>query len=559
MKTCKKLLAITMALVLLVSTLVSGLVVSAADATATLAIGTTTIKEGDTTADVEFVLTFAAPTKTPHSLCTITAADDLTLTAIEVDQAKTEYVKQGEDGQWTDDELIIDEEAMVTIDNNGKNLAAGKVLVESAADSKAPTVRSITFTATFDVAADAAVGDYAVNAEIDATNYDEADYTIAVTAGKVSVVEPPVVEPECEHTNATRELTQATTSILEFTYTCPDCNEVYTETHPVTISSTFKFTHTLNVESDITLNFKIKKSLLTDYTDAFAVFDKALYNEKEFIEYDRIKMLPIQDTTNANNYVFPYVGIAAKEVNSEIIATIYAKNAEGNYVYFTETYNPVSYVNQICDQPTSKSFPETLKTALVDMANYGAKAQLNFKYNTNNLASDSVKAAHQTAYASVARETMTDHTSTTTMSGSVVTAWARTLSMENKVIVNIRMTAPSTLDINSYVLKIDYKDVAGEDATLNVAGDSGKITWNGSRWVYEFDALTAIQFSDTFTATLCDLDGNAVSTSWTSSIESYGAAVLKQPTNSTYTAELKDMLKYMMTYGDSVKTYFYNK
>ena len=119
MKTCKKLLAITIALVLLVSTLVSGLVVSAADAT-TLAIGTTTIKEGTTTADVEFVLTFAAPTKTPHSLCTITAADGLTLTAIEVDQAKTKYVKQGEDGQWADDELITDEEAIQT----SKNLAS---------------------------------------------------------------------------------------------------------------------------------------------------------------------------------------------------------------------------------------------------------------------------------------------------------------------------------------------------------------------------------------------------------------------------------------------------
>ena len=202
MKTCKKLLAITIALVLLVSTLVSGLVVSAADATTTLAIGTTTIKEGTTTADVEFVLTFAAPTKTPHSLCTITAADGLTLTAIKVDQAKTKYVKQGEDGQWEDDELITDEEAKVTIDNDGKNLAAGKVLVESAADSKAPTVTFITFVATFAVAEGLAEGTYAVSAEADATNWGEDDIAVTVTAGAVVVAhehdyEETVTAPTC--------------------------------------------------------------------------------------------------------------------------------------------------------------------------------------------------------------------------------------------------------------------------------------------------------------------------------------------------------------------------
>ena len=128
MKTCKKLLAIALVAAVLLTTLVSGLVVSAADAN-TLVIGTTEIVKGTATADVEFTLTYAEATKAPHSLCTITADEGLTLTALTL--GAVDYVKVGD--TVVDDELVADA-AKITIDDNGKNIAAGKVLFESAVD-----------------------------------------------------------------------------------------------------------------------------------------------------------------------------------------------------------------------------------------------------------------------------------------------------------------------------------------------------------------------------------------------------------------------------------------
>ena len=453
MKTCKKLLAVTIALVLLVSTFVSGLVVSAADAN-TLVIGTTEIAKGTATADVEFTLTYAEATKAPHSLCTITAADGLTLTALTL--GAVDYVTVG-DTTVDDDELVADA-AKITIDDDGKNIAAGKVLFESAVDSNAPTVKSIKFTATFTVANPDTIADYDVNAVIDATNYGEAELAIDVTAGKVSVVEPPhecvagtpvpngdgthnvpcidpecdklfaenvactyadgfcsacgfpepVTEPECEHANV--EFVSATpavgsdnsqnieTSKGSITLKCTDCGETLA---PVDVNySYYSRTASMNLiaesETLIRFNARYERDFSrvvsnANITKMFIVLENK--SGDKLLDTKVFTKNTAEYTVDADNYKVyaASYGICGKAMCDTVTSTV--------YVYDDTTkawYSGISYTTSVKNEVESilvkSSTGDLQKSMLVNLLNYGAAAQLKFNYNTSSLANADIDA-----------------------------------------------------------------------------------------------------------------------------------------------------------------------
>jgi len=396
MKNAKKLLAIAIALVMLVSTLVSGLVVSAADAN-TLVIGTTEIVKGTATADVQFVLTFAEATKAPHSLCTITAAEGLTLSELKIDAV--DYVSIG-DTPVEDDELI-DADAEVTINNDGKNIAAGKVLFESAVDSKAPTVNSITFTATFDVAADATCGEYAVNAEIDATNYDEADYTIDVTAGSVVVkhnYEAVVTAPTCvaegytTYTCAcgdtyTGDTVAATGEHNYVDGVCDVCGAEEPVTGPVVDENITIRDVNVSIGACLEMRFRVTKSTISsDYASVDFVVIPTKYDTTNTNAFNEVVVDPIvltNEPTSSYN-VYWYKDVAMSELGLNIQYYVRCYDAKGNMVATSEIFNIVPSESLVATYTSTSN--AKMKTVIADLLNMGTYAQIYF--GNNNVNSD---------------------------------------------------------------------------------------------------------------------------------------------------------------------------
>lgn len=374
-----------------------------------------------------------------------------------------------------------------------------------------------------------------------------------------TTIEIPALEEEhtCEHVNAERTIKTATTSELVFTFTC-ECGETWDETHSVTVTTAFTLGNNLDIQNDITLNFRILKSQLTAYSDIFTVFDKTDYSTGTATTINSViyaSDLVAADPENTR-YVFAYTGVEAKMMNDNINAKLYVKDANGNYLCSVKDASVVSYTNLALAQTNATSFPATLKTALVDMIYYGSKAQDYFNdYNIDNLAIDAIDDSYITQYATdPVRSTFETTNDVSEFENSIVTDWKRNLACLNKVIYNIRMVVAENdqFPIENYKLKITYKNVDGVDDVHWVDGASGEITYGSGRWTYGFDKLAVMQFGEAFTAVLCDLDGNPVSTTWTTSIEDYVAAAV----GSTLGDDLKVMLKYMMTYGDSARTYF---
>lgn len=201
MKNAKKLLAIAIALVMLVSTLVSGLVVSAATPGSLTVAETTTVEVGEQ-AIVNFNINFGeTPVNALHMLATITS--DLAI--VDAELGAVTY-PNGE--PVVDDEL---ESPALRLDT--KNLEAGKILFESGVDG-AVTVTDVNFTVTF--AAAEAAGDYAFAINVESTDYDEADFDAMTANGTIHVhaYEAVVTDPTCTEAGYT-------------TYTCA-CGDSYT-------------------------------------------------------------------------------------------------------------------------------------------------------------------------------------------------------------------------------------------------------------------------------------------------------------------------------------------
>ncbi len=86
---------------------------------------------------------------------------------------------------------------------------------------------------------------------------------------------------------------------------------------------------------------------------------------------------------SVTGYRVTYTGINAKEMGDEFTATLYAVASDGTIYYSNANTNSIK--SFLMGKITDTVSPATLKTLAVDMLNYGAAAQLNFSYDTENL------------------------------------------------------------------------------------------------------------------------------------------------------------------------------
>ena len=92
---------------------------------------------------------------------------------------------------------------------------------------------------------------------------------------------------------------------------------------------------------------------------------------------------------NTGRYIACSQGIHAKYLGDTVYLAVYAKLADGSYVYSKlAPYSPVTYANNQLKNSTNVA----LKQLVVAMLNYGAEAQLFFGHNVQNLANASLTA-----------------------------------------------------------------------------------------------------------------------------------------------------------------------
>ena len=143
--------------------------------------------------------------------------------------------------------------------------------------------------------------------------------------------------------------------------------------------------------------FGVEKTAQTSWIGAYAVISKS-WADGTITQ----KVIPFEQWGTADAYyAIVYDGLAAKEMGDTFYVTIY--NADGVAISEPKTDSVRDYVARAFG-----SQPDTGKTMMVDMLGYGAAAQLQFGYNTTDLANNCLTEA-QKAYATQGKPAMANY------------------------------------------------------------------------------------------------------------------------------------------------------
>jgi hypothetical protein len=135
--------------------------------------------------------------------------------------------------------------------------------------------------------------------------------------------------------------------------------------------------------NDIGMNFFIERAEIeagiAEGKQYSAVITKTYADGRKNVVYT----IPYGEWTeqSADLYKFGFNGIAAKEMSDTVTVRIYTNDGFPASTTYTDSLR--SYAMRMLENSNSSAI---LKTTLVDMLNYGAAAQVEFGYNTENLA-----------------------------------------------------------------------------------------------------------------------------------------------------------------------------
>ena len=299
--------------------------------------------------------------------------------------------------------------------------------------------------------------------------------------------------------------------------------------------------HTLNLASDISVNYAVKTSLLADYDSYYLECEIPVFENNVQTGSRTVHIDPV---LNGNYYYFTLEGLNAVSMTHEITATLYMEKEGQTYVSNPDLYSIATYAYSQLSKANAK---ESLKALCANLLRYGAHAQQYKNYCTDNLP-DSHMTDAQKAY-------LTDLDSATfdsvnrvldDLSEPTVTWVGKSLILDSKVTLKfIFDTSAFGGDPKDLTLRITYKNTAGETVTTTVSGVEAYQN-SGSRYAINFDGLLAAELRSTLSVAVYSGE-TQVSPTLEYSASSYGNGK---------TGLLLTLCKSLMAYSDTARAYF---
>lgn len=296
-------------------------------------------------------------------------------------------------------------------------------------------------------------------------------------------------------------------------------------------------TVSLSLHNSIKMNFKVLKTAVADFENPYMVFDGEGFNKITVTEY----------TEQGDYYIFSFAGISPQMMNNEVSATLYATYKENGNLYASGTrkmsVKTYAYAMLGIYAADDTESGKKLKTLIVDLLDYGAKAQVYTNYKTDKLVNADLTEA-QKAWGTVETPALVNITDTAYKTvANPTAAWQGVgLVLDNAVQVRGKFTVASVENITVEVLCNGKSYIYTKDDFVANA--------DGSYYVY-FDEILAQQMGKEILMTVCE-NGTPCSNTMRFSVESYA----KEVQDSAYAGSaLDDLTQAMMRYGKSAEAY----
>ncbi|MBR6826390.1 MAG: endonuclease/exonuclease/phosphatase family protein [Oscillospiraceae bacterium] len=307
------------------------------------------------------------------------------------------------------------------------------------------------------------------------------------------------------------------------------------------VDETVTIGHTLNLASDISVNYAVRTELLKDYVNHYLVCELPVYEGNVQTGTRTVTLTPV---LNGNYYYYTLTGITAVQMGDRITAQLHMEKDGQAYLSSPDLYSVGQYAYS---QLHNASAPDRLKKLCADLLRYGKEAQTYKNYRTDTLVDREMTEAHR-AYLSDLEAVSFGSTNQTLadLENPAILWVGKSLALDSKVAVKYVFEFGSyTGSVEELSLKVSYVNHSGEKAEAVI---SHAEVYNSStgRYAFTFDALLAAELRCVVDAAIYAGE-TRVSQTLRYSPDTYG---------NNKTGQLLTLCKALFAYSDTAKAYF---
>ncbi len=291
--------------------------------------------------------------------------------------------------------------------------------------------------------------------------------------------------------------------------------------------------HSLNLASDISINYVAKKTDLAEY-DSFYL---------ECVVEGRKDSLRIDPVEKGNYYYFTLEGLTAVHMANEVTATLHLE--KDGRIYYTEA-DRYSIAKYAYGQLAKETGNAKLKALCAELLRYGSMAQIFKDYRTESLADQAMTQEQKALLTDLS--TVTFHRNNQTLSeitNPKATWTGKTLVLDSRVTVRYVVDIAEDVNPKEISLRVRYKDCNGTEKEM-ILTDPQAYGNTAGRYCFDFAGLLAAELRTVLYAAV--LEGQTqISDTLVYSVDTYGA---------NKTGTLGELCKALMAYSDSAKAFF---
>ena len=299
--------------------------------------------------------------------------------------------------------------------------------------------------------------------------------------------------------------------------------------------------HTLNLASDISVNFAVKTSLLADYVNHYMVIEIPVYSGNEQTGTRSVTIVP---ELTGDYYYYTLTGLTAVNMGDVVSAQLHMEKNGQPYLSKVDSYSVAQYAYA---QLNKANMPDSLKALCADLLRYGKEAQIYKAYRTDALVDAAMTDTHKSYLSDTETVTFNNVNETLSDLNNPVITWAgKALNLDSKVSVKYIFTLGTyTGKVEDLSLKVNYVNYSGQPAEVILTGAE---LYNAERkyYAFTFDGLLAAELRSVTEVAVYE-GGTRLSQTLRYSPDTYG---------NNKTGQLLILCKALMAYSDTAKAYF---
>ena len=299
--------------------------------------------------------------------------------------------------------------------------------------------------------------------------------------------------------------------------------------------------HSLNLASDISLNYLIPASQLACYDSFYLTVSVPQYKDDVQTGTETITLTPV---LKGDYYSFTLEGLTAVQLGDQISAKLSMERYGIPYYSNTDLYSISDYAYS---QLSKANATEELKALCAQLLSYGSAAQIYKNYRRNALCDSRMTETERAYLTDPSAVCFGNNNHQLSDLDSPTVLWAgKALSLDSRVCL-LFVFDPSAYEGDPQDLEIhlSYRDVYGNPQSM-VVKDPALYNEGKGYYAFSFADLLAAELRQVVTAAIFSGD-RQVSRSLEYSADTYG---------NNKTGDLATLCKAMVAYSDAARAYF---